>query len=853
MAITKGAGIMSSALLSSFTPSLMKAEDLEALFVQREELAQRLVDLIRESTVSDAKHHHLLIGPRGIGKTHIVALTYYRIQAMEDLRDKLLVAWMREEEWGVNSFLDLLLRIFRALVEEYQDSELDLKVQALYPLSPKDAEYSGTELLKEYVGDRTLLILGENWDDLFSGLGDKGQKRLRSYLQENPFCSIVATAQGLFNGVKLQTSPFYGFFHVSHLEGLSLDEATKLLANIAKVTGKADLASALVTPLGRARVRAVHHLAGGNHRVYVIFSQFLTRESLDELVQPFMKTLDELTPYYQARMQWLSPQQRKIIEFLCDRRRAVPVKGIAQQCFMTHQTTSGQLKHLRDMGYVESQVAGRESYYELREPLMRLCIEVKKNRGEPISLLVDFLRMWFSQAELQKKLSLLSHSAIVEREYLLYTLHIISQEEKDPRIEACRADHSLYVREGNFSQALKAAEELTEIRGWVSDWLDRGHCLVHLQKGEEALGSFEKALELDPENAQCWRFKGWGLGFLERWEDALECLDHAILIDPNDQIAWFYKADALNNLERCEEALDAFDKVVELRPEDASGWYERGYTLSRLGRSEEALESLDQVIRIDPDAKPAWCNRGGLLDNLGRYDEALESFDEAIKRGPSDAHLWIHKGDTFSTIKRWDKAQAAYNKAIELGEESPIVFFALATALSALGYWDGVFAALRKALSRSDDDPSGVAYSGIIVQNLFLEMQNEEICQEHVSSLVGVYGEYNQILMLASGLMFSIPEIVSLRTDISKALKWWDTWYELVENKSEFDTPLRLLSTTIRYKEKKDKKFLLELSVEERSLLKPLLVKGEEVPQAEMTISKKTKKRKPPSQHRRRK
>ena len=39
-----------------------------------------------------------------------------------------------------------------------------------------------------------------------------------------------------------------------------------------------------------------------------------------------MQTLDELTPYYQARMQWLSPQQRKIIELLCDRRYAVPVK-----------------------------------------------------------------------------------------------------------------------------------------------------------------------------------------------------------------------------------------------------------------------------------------------------------------------------------------------------------------------------------------------------------------------------------------------------------------------------------------------------------------------------------------------
>jgi len=55
-------------------------------------------------------------------------------------------------------------------------------------------------------------------------------------------------------------------------------------------------------------------LAGDNHRVYMIFAEFLTRDSLDKLVKPFLQTLDELTPYYQARMAWLSPQQRKILD-----------------------------------------------------------------------------------------------------------------------------------------------------------------------------------------------------------------------------------------------------------------------------------------------------------------------------------------------------------------------------------------------------------------------------------------------------------------------------------------------------------------------------------------------------------
>jgi hypothetical protein len=83
-----------------------------------------MVQLIRDAVLTPSKSYMLLIGPRGIGKTHLIALVYHRVQAMDDLRNHLLIAWLREEEWGVTSFLDLLLRIFRALLAEYHDAAL---------------------------------------------------------------------------------------------------------------------------------------------------------------------------------------------------------------------------------------------------------------------------------------------------------------------------------------------------------------------------------------------------------------------------------------------------------------------------------------------------------------------------------------------------------------------------------------------------------------------------------------------------------------------------------------------------------------------------------------------------------
>lgn len=425
---------MGTPFLSRFTPSVMAPETLEAIFVQREDLAERLISLIEASALSDSKQHNLLIGPRGIGKTHLVSIVYHRIRQLDSFKNnRLVIAWLREEEWGVMSFLDLLLRILRALITECKDRELERQVESLYRHSPASAERLAANVLKDFVANRTLVVIVENLDDLFLGLEDEGQKRLRSYIQENPFLTILATSQSLFGGVSLQTSPFYGFFRINHLEELSLDEATLLLKKVADLEGDTDLASLIDTSLGRVRIRALQRLAGGNHRVYIIFSQFLTRESLTELIEAMMRTLDELTPYYHERIKWLSPQQRKVVELLSDRGNAMPVKEIAARCFMSQQTASSQLKLLREWGYVRTNPVGRESYYELREPLMRLCVEVKKHRDEPIRLVVELLRSWYTSDELRRRLDKLSREALggprSEREHIVAALDLYQRAE----------------------------------------------------------------------------------------------------------------------------------------------------------------------------------------------------------------------------------------------------------------------------------------------------------------------------------------------------------------------------------------------------------------------------------------
>lgn len=387
--------------LSHFTPSMLPASTLEELLVKRAGLVKRVVKSAVDSVKTGGLHHHLFVGPRGIGKTHLISLLFHHLSNDKTIKSKAKLVWMREEEWGVTSFSELILRILRNMDANDPTLGIKAKTDALYELPPKQLEPVVTQILLDMLQGKTLIILLENLDDLFEQMGDVGQKKWRAFIQNHPQFVMLATTPALFAGVTSQKAAFYGWFDTEALDELSFDEVVELLEKIALYRGDQELADFINTPDGKARIRAVHHLAEGNPRIYIIFAQFLSKAALDELVQAFMHTLDQLTPYYQARMKEQSGQQRKILEFLVQYRGAAPVKEIAKACLISQQVCSSQLLVLRERRFVRVEERGRERYYELKEPLMRLCMEVKSARGEASSLLVEMLRIWYSEQDLE--------------------------------------------------------------------------------------------------------------------------------------------------------------------------------------------------------------------------------------------------------------------------------------------------------------------------------------------------------------------------------------------------------------------------------------------------------------------
>ncbi|MEG5065730.1 tetratricopeptide repeat protein, partial [Microcoleus sp. B3-A4] len=219
----------------------------------------------------------------------------------------------------------------------------------------------------------------------------------------------------------------------------------------------------------------------------------------------------------------------------------------------------------------------------------------------------------------------------------------------------------------------------------------------------KAIASYDKALEIKPDDDAAWYNRGYALRNLGRWEEAIASYNKALEIKPDLYEAWYNRGIALGNLGRLEEAIASFDKALEIKPDDDAAWYNRGIALGDLGRLEDAIASYDKALEIKPDLHEAWYNRGNALDDLGRWEEAIASYDQALEIKPDKHEAWYNRGIALGDLGRWEDAIASYDQALEIKPYLHEACYNRGIALGNLGRLEEAIASFDKALEIKPD------------------------------------------------------------------------------------------------------------------------------------------------------
>lgn len=369
-----------------FTPSLVDGETLAKLFVVREAELARALQRIADAVTSGVLKPTMFVGPRGAGKTHLIALIKHRALDLEGYGTRFSISWIDEDPYRVFDFDSFLREIEESRIGSWSKSEDEPSARPTFTV-----------------------VLAENFDRIVERLGEEGQRRLRARIEGKADLLLITTAVRMSaRFIAAQRAPFYGFFDVIPMKPFTLDQAILMLTRAAEVGGQRALARRLELPDTRNRLAAIQQLAGGQPRMWATFSAGLTLDSVDDLLNTLVAQFDELTPYYQQQLDRLSVNELKAVLALLDTDRALTVKQISLATGISEHSLAPTLRGLVPQwleprsGSLQKMVDGRRQYYQLAEPMARVFYQVKRSRGGSIQLAVDFMTAWFTRYEIDR-------------------------------------------------------------------------------------------------------------------------------------------------------------------------------------------------------------------------------------------------------------------------------------------------------------------------------------------------------------------------------------------------------------------------------------------------------------------
>jgi tetratricopeptide (TPR) repeat protein len=215
---------------------------------------------------------------------------------------------------------------------------------------------------------------------------------------------------------------------------------------------------------------------------------------------------------------------------------------------------------------------------------------------------------------------------------------------------------------------------------------------IHLGRGEveKARAEFEKALRLDPKNAEALLNIAAISTSEGRVAQAEQLVRRALQVDPNSVGALSQLAEIRRDQGDLADAERLFREAISIQGGMPFLYIGLGDVLQRAGRMEDAIASFRSALELDPDSQKAHYNLGVTYANMGRVDEAIVEYEQALVMGDgtveaASAHnnlgaIHLDRGELEKAAERFERAvqlapwhlESKYNLALIYQEQGKL-------------------------------------------------------------------------------------------------------------------------------------------------------------------------------------
>jgi serine/threonine-protein kinase len=286
------------------------------------------------------------------------------------------------------------------------------------------------------------------------------------------------------------------------------------------------------------------------------------------------------------------------------------------------------------------------------------------------------------------------------------------------------------------TQVSTAQQLYTEARGYLLNY-DKPENI------EQAIGLFQRALDLDPNFAQAraglgdayWqKFRTtkqarWvpparaacerslalapGLAAGEiclarietgtgKYEAAVQRFQRALEIEPTNDEAYRGLADAYDRLNRPDDAEKTYRRAIELRPNYWAGYNWLGAFYFNRGRYADAAKMFTRVVELAPENARGHNNLGGAMLALGRQKEAIVAFEKSLSIRPN-ANAASNLGTLYFFFQDdYARAAKAFEQALTFNSDDYTLWGNLGAARKWAGDAAGAHEAYQKAAALAE-------------------------------------------------------------------------------------------------------------------------------------------------------
>ena len=130
---------------------------------------------------------------------------------------------------------------------------------------------------------------------------------------------------------------------------------------------------------------------------------------------------------------------------------------------------------------------------------------------------------------------------------------------------------------------------------------------------------------------------------IRQYSDAVDSFNKVLQIEPNNVTAQFLKGSSLYKEGKYQDAVDSFNKVIEIKPNNTNALLYNGLSLYNLERYNDAIAQFNRLLAVESSNTDALLYKGISLYNLERYNEAVAYFDRVLEIDPNNINATKQK------------------------------------------------------------------------------------------------------------------------------------------------------------------------------------------------------------------